>query len=162
MIDTRKNIETRPRTLSRIAAVQAIFQWEQGDEKSASHLIEQFLLYRTNKKADYNEGQIHIGNKTLFSEVVKKVIQNGTQIDQYLSEALPDEWPLNRLDPVLRALLRAGSAELMNPKEPPTRVVINEYIDVAHSFFDGDESRMVNGVLDTVARRLRSEEQAVV
>ena len=60
-----------------------------------------------------------------------------------------------RLDPVLRALLRAGGAELTMADGPPPRVVINEYLDVAHGFFNGDEPRMVNGMLDRLARELR-------
>ena len=63
-----------------------------------------------------------------------------------------------RLDPVMRALLRAGGAELSMEDGPPSRVVINEYLDVAHGFFNGDEPRMVNGMLDRLARELRPQE----
>ena len=72
-----------------------------------------------------------------------------------LATALAEDWPFARLDPVLRALLRAGAAELSMADGPPARVVINEYLDVAHGFFDGDEPRMANGVLDRLARLLR-------
>jgi N utilization substance protein B len=73
--------------------------------------------------------------------------------------ALPAEWPLPRLDPVLRALLRAGGAELWMPGGPPARVVINEYLDVAHGFFEGEELRkLANGVLDRIAHLLRPAE----
>ena len=54
--------------------------------------------------------------------------------------------------------MRAGVAELMMPDGPPGKVVINEYLDVSHGFFDGDEPRMANGVLDTLARLLRPAE----
>ena len=63
-----------------------------------------------------------------------------------------------RLDPVLRALLRAATGELANPGGAPARVVINEYLDVAHGFFSGDEPRMVNGMLDKLAHVLRPGE----
>ena len=63
-----------------------------------------------------------------------------------------------RLDPVLRAMLRAGGAELTMGDGPPSRVVINEYLDVAHGFFAGEEPRMVNGLLDRLARELRPAE----
>ena len=69
------------------------------------------------------------------------------------------DWPLPRLDPVLRALLRAGCAELWGGgAQPPARVVINEYLDIAHGFFGGEEPRFANGVLDALARALRPEE----
>ena len=62
---------------------------------------------------------------------------------------------------VLRALLRAGCAELWGGgAQPPARVVINEYLDIAHGFFGGEEPRFANGVLDAVARDLRPEEFA--
>jgi N utilization substance protein B len=72
--------------------------------------------------------------------------------------ALPESWPMNRLDPVLRASLRAGGAELWMSDGPPAKVVINEYMDVAHGFFSGDEPRMLNGVLDRLAHLLRPAE----
>ena len=61
---------------------------------------------------------------------------------------------------MLRAVLRAGGAELAMADGPPVPVVINEYLDVAHGFFTGDEPRMVNGVLDRLAQVLRAGEQA--
>jgi N utilization substance protein B len=82
------------------------------------------------------------------------------RIDVLIAEALPVDWPLARLDPVLRALLRAGGAELAMLDGPPTRVVINEYLDVAHGFFTGDEPGLANAVLDRLARVLRPAEFA--
>ena len=75
-----------------------------------------------------------------------------------LGEVLSKDWPLEKLDPVLRALLRAATAELMVPNDPPMRVVINEYLDIAHGFFLGDEPKFANGVLEALARRFRADE----
>ena len=75
-----------------------------------------------------------------------------------LAEALAEDWPLARIDPVLRAVMRAGAAELWMSDGPPAKVVINEYLDIAHGFFDGDEPGMANGVLDKLARQLRADE----
>ena len=73
-------------------------------------------------------------------------------IDRMLAEALPADWPMARLDPVLRALLRAGGGRAVDDRRRrPRGCVINEYLDVAHGFFTGDEPRMVNGVLDRLA-----------
>ena len=60
--------------------------------------------------------------------------------------------------PVLRALLRAAAFELSSGTQPPARVVINEYMDIAHGFFSGEEPRFANGVLDAMARSLRAAE----
>jgi N utilization substance protein B len=63
-----------------------------------------------------------------------------------------------RIDPVLRAVMRAGAAELGMPGAAPAKVVINEYLDVARGFFTGGEPGMANAVLDRLARLLRPGE----
>jgi len=94
----------------------------------------------------------------LFGRIVRTAAEKNEQIDTILAGVLPPEWPLARLDPVLRALLRAGGAEFTMRDGPPARVVINEYLDVAHGFFTGEEPRMANGLLDALARELRPKE----
>ena len=73
-------------------------------------------------------------------------------IDPIIHAALPPTWPLTRIDLTLRAILRCGVFELLERRDVPARVVITEYVDVANAFFSADEPRLVNGVLDTVAR----------
>jgi len=96
----------------------------------------------------------------LFALIVRTASQQQDVIDAMLVAALPEHWPMARLDPVLRGVLRAGAAELWLAEGPPAKVVINEYIDVAHGFFDGEEPRMANGVLNRVAHLLRPAEFA--
>src|SRR5690606_15899936 len=76
-------------------------------------------------------------------------------IDPLIDQQLALNWRLKRVDSTLRAILRSGTFELIERQDVPYRVVINEYIDVAHAFFDDDEPKVVNGVLDRPARRLR-------
>jgi N utilization substance protein B len=150
----------RPRTASRVAAVQALYQSEQAGE-SAETVIDQFVRHRLGElpgTGGYEEGRVPDAQVTLFAQIVRTAVQRQDLIDRMLVEALPPDWPMGRLDPVLRAVLRAGTAELTMPDGPPSRVVINEYLDVAHGFFAGDEPRMVNGMLDRMAHRLRPEE----
>ena len=106
----------------------------------------------------FEEGRVPDAQAPLFARIVRTAVERQDQLDRLLAENLPAEWPLPRLDPVLRAVLRAGGAELLMRDGPPTRVVINEYLDVAHGFFTGDEPRMVNGLLDRLARELRPDE----
>jgi transcription antitermination protein NusB len=79
-------------------------------------------------------------------------------MDSILTGHLAENWSVARLDPVLRALLRSAAFELSSAMEPPARVVINEYMDIAHGFFGGEEPRFANGVLDAMARTLRAAE----
>ena len=154
----------RPRTASRVAAVQALFQSEQTGE-SAETVIDQFVRHRlgalpdaTDDEEGYAEGRVPHARVALFGQIVRQTVQAQDVIDRGLMETLPREWPLARLDPVLRAVLRAGCAELTMQDGAPAKVVINEYVDVARGFFTGDEPRMANGVLDKLAHRFRAAE----
>jgi N utilization substance protein B len=150
----------RPRTASRVAAVQALFQSEQAQD-SAERVIEEFIRHRLGEppgKGGFEEGRAPDALVPLFAQIVRAAVCHQDTVDRMLAEALPPDWPLERIDPVLRALMRAGAAELSMTDGPPARVVINEYLDVAHGFFTGDEPRMANGVLDRLARLLRPGE----
>ena len=150
----------RPRTAARVAAVQALFQSEQSGE-TAETVIDQFVRHRLGALPDgdgFEDGRVPDANAALFTRIVRTVVQLQDELDRTIAELLPADWPMARLDPVLRAVLRAGGAELSMTDGPPARVVINEYMDVAHGFFTGDEPRMVNGMLDSLARQFRSQE----
>jgi N utilization substance protein B len=160
------NAPTRPRTGSRVAAVQALFQSEQGGDNPET-VIDQFVRHRLGATANlkgaqgaesFDDGRVRAVEVPLFGRIVREVTARQDTIDRMLAESLPPQWPLARLDPVLRALMRAGGAELMMENGPPARVVISEYLDVAHGFFIGDEPGMANAVLDRLAHLLRPAE----
>lgn len=150
----------RPRTAARVAAVQALFQSEQASE-SVETVIDQFVRHRLGSlpgQDGMEDGRVPEADVGLFGRIVRGAVQKQDVTDRAIAEALPKDWPMARLDPVLRALLRAATGELASADGPPARVVINEYLDVAHGFFDGDEPSMANGVLDRLARLLRPRE----
>ena len=89
------------------------------------------------------------------------MVNRQKQLDPVLRNALTDDWPLSRLDSTLRAILRAGAYELTSIKDLPPAVVISEYVDIARAFYEeGEEPRMVNAVLDRIAKSLREAKQA--
>ncbi len=148
------------RTASRIAAVQALFQTEQA-QTGAETVIDEFVRHRLGELpggGGFEDGRVPEAEVPLFARIVRAAVTQQDTIDRMLTEALPEEWPLARLDPVLRALLRAGAAELAAANDPPAKVVINEYLNVAHGFFSGEEPRMANAILDRLARLLRPGE----
>jgi N utilization substance protein B len=150
----------RPRTGARLAAVQALFQSEQAGENPEA-VIEQFLRHRLgpNEAEDgLAEGRVPDADAKLFARLVRAAARDIEAIDAALTEVLAKDWPMEKLDPVLRAILRAAAAELRQKNDPPMRVVINEYLDIAHGFFLGEEPKFANGVLESLARRFRADE----
>ena len=158
---------TRPRTAARVGAVQALFQSEQSGE-AVETVIDQFVRHRLGRQpggtdehsGGFAEGRVPDADARLFGQIVRTASLRQDHLDPLIAEALPSDWALARLDPVLRAVLRAAVAEFLLPDGPPARVVINEYLDVAHGFFAGDEPRLVNGLLNRLARELRQAEFA--
>jgi transcription antitermination protein NusB len=90
--------------------------------------------------------------------VVEGFMREQRKLDPLIDKALSQGWPLKRIEAVLRAVLRAGAYELDHRRDVPARVVVSEYVDVAHAFVDREEVGMVNAVLDRIARRLRAAE----
>jgi N utilization substance protein B len=147
----------RTRTVSRVAAVQALFQSEQAGD-NAEAVIDQFVRHRIGEPSDsegFEEGRVPDAEVPLFSRIVREAVRQQSEIDALVAGALPREWSLARIDPVLRAVLRAGVAELRMSGDPPPKVVINEYLDISRGFFTGSEPGITNAVLDRVARVLR-------
>lgn len=142
------------KSAARLYAVQALFQMEASGQAVPTILAE-FETHRFG--ATYDEGEFVEGNVDHFRAVVEKAVNWQAKIDQSTDRALAAAWPIDRIDPVLRAVFRAAGAELVDMVTPP-KVAITEYVDVAKAFFpDGKESKFVNAVLDHMARELRPE-----
>ncbi len=93
----------------------------------------------------------------LFRALLREAINRQARIDQLTDRALKATWPIDRIDPTLRALFRAAGAELVSQDTPP-RVAITEFVDVAKAFFpEGREPKFVNGVLDHMAREVQPD-----
>ncbi len=139
---------------ARLYAVQALFQMEASGQ-SADRVQREFQDYRIG--AEY-EGELSPdADDNLFVRLLDDAVTWQSKIDQATDRALVARWPIDRIDPVLRALFRAAGAELVTPKTPP-RVVITEYVRLAQAFFpDGREPKFVNAVLDHMAHSLRPE-----
>ena len=139
---------------ARIYAVQALFQMEAANQ-SADRVVREFANWRIG--VDYDEGTSPEADEDLFERIVDGAVNWQARIDQMTDRALVAKWPIDRIDPVIRALFRAAGAELSATDTPP-RVVITEYVDVAHAFFpDGREPKFVNAVLDHMAREAMPE-----
>ena len=143
------------RSAARLACVQALYKMEVSDA-DANEVIDEFISYWFDK--DRRGAEFPKADIAHFTNVVRGVVQQQADIDQLIDAALTDDWALKRLDKTLRALLRAGTYELIGKTEIPVRVVIDEYLEIAHAFFEESEPSFANGVLDNIARRVRASE----
>ncbi|MBK9079865.1 MAG: transcription antitermination factor NusB [Hyphomicrobium sp.] len=143
------------RTAARVAAVQALYQMDLAGT-DLNDVIAEFLGLRFTEEG--REETIEGADRTFFADILRAVLRRQREIDPMVDEQLATGWRLVRVDSILRAVLRAGAAELLDRNDVPARVVINEYINVARFFFSEDEPRVVNGVLDKIAHAVRPKE----
>lgn len=143
----------RARTVSRLAAVQALYQMELGGE-GVEDVIRQFLDHRFEADLD-GEGELAEADEDFFAEVLRGVVQDQSAIDTAISDRLASGWRLERIDATVRAVLRCGAFELMKRPDVPGSVVIDEYVEIAKAFFDQSEAKFVNAALDGVSRDFR-------
>ena len=143
------------RSAARLAAVQALYQMDVSGKGVIDALaeFEAFWIGREVEGVSFKPAE-----NEFFRDILSGVVREQRPIDVKIDAALSAGWPLKRVEAVLRAILRAGAYELMFRKDVPARVVISEYVEVAHSFYAEDEPGLVNAVLDVIAREVRAGE----
>tara|TARA_R110000787_G_scaffold86057_3_gene183137 strand:+ start:6064 stop:6564 length:501 start_codon:yes stop_codon:yes gene_type:complete len=142
------------RSAGRLAAVQGLYRIELSDAR-----VDDVIRETMTPEAETEDGgPITESDRELMARILRGVITNQTEIDEMLGHALKGDMVPARLETLLRVLLRAGVQELAFDTSAPARVVIDEYLNVAHAFFDLSEAKLVNGVLDRLAHVHRSAE----
>lgn len=137
------------RGAARLAAVQALYQMDVG-RQTLEDTLAQFGAFHLGREI---EGEQYLpADADFFGQIVRGVTKNQLEIDPAIDKALAEDWPMERIDSTLRAILRAAAFELLRRRDIPARVVISEYVDVARAFFEEDASGMVNAALDSIAR----------
>lgn len=104
---------------------------------------------------DFDGGQCGEADYKFLKEIVDGAVREQAAIDPELDRILDKTWPIHRLDATVRAILRAGAYEVMFMERIPARVAISQYVDVASAFFEIEEPKFINGVLDRLARDRR-------
>lgn len=141
------------RSVARLAAVQALYQMEVSSI-GVEHVIREFSEHRFDR--DVDGVTLAAADEAFFGDLVRGVVGEQSRIDAAIARRLASGWRLERLDATVRAILRAGAFELAHRPDVPTEVVIDEYVELAKSFFEGTEPGFVNGALDGVARDVRA------
>jgi N utilization substance protein B len=145
------------RSVARLAAVQALYQMEVSSA-GAEAVIREFSEHRFDRDLP-GDGEESVtlaqADEAFFADLVRGVVGNQREVDAAIARRLASGWRLERLDATARAILRAGAYELTHRPDVPTEVVIDEYVELAKSFFEGPEPGFVNGALDAVAQDVR-------
>ena len=145
----------RGRSAARLAALQALYQLEMTGG-APEDVIKEFVEHRFERPG---EGAIECPqDEEFFADVVQGVLKHQVEIDRAIARSLAADWKLSRIDSILRALLRAAAYELVARRDIPAKVVMDEYVELARDFFEGEEPKFVNAVLDRLAHRKRAEE----
>jgi transcription antitermination protein NusB len=147
--------DPRARRAARLAAVQAIYQMELSGV-DAEEVAREFIEHRFGGESEISPGGSP--DEAFFADLVRGVPHHQIEIDRSVASCLAADWRLTRIDSILRAILRASAFELIARKDVPARVVIDEYVEIAHAFFGGDEPAFINAVVDRLAHRKRAPE----
>lgn len=158
--EPHRSPKAQRRGAARLAAVQALYQIELTGAPP-DRVLREFVAHRIDAAPDATTDEV-VGeaDRELFAAIVRGATESRADLDGMVGSALATGWTLDRMDRVLRALLRAGAFELFARPETPARVVITEYVGVGNAFYEGREPAFVNGVLDKLARVLRPDEMA--
>ena len=143
------------RGAARLAAVQALYQMD----VAGTGLNDIFAEFESHWLGQEVEGSQYLpAEAAFFRQIVGGVVDDQIAIDRLLDAALAKGWPLKRIEALMRAMLRAGVYELQKRTDIPARVIVSEYVDVAHAFVDAEETGMINAVLDELALKLRTDD----
>lgn len=150
--DSHKGKTARLRNGSRLSAVQALYQMELTGQGWKA-IVQQFQNHRFGHDGEADH-LIEV-DEDYFSGIVEGVVDTQSRVDNEISSRLDSKWRLDRLDVTLRAIMRAGAYEILMRPDTPSRVVIDEYVELCKDFFDGAEPKFVNAALDRLARDIR-------
>ncbi|MGB0087696.1 MAG: transcription antitermination factor NusB [Rhodomicrobiaceae bacterium] len=140
------------RGTARLAAVQALYQMDVA-QTDAAVVVAQFTHHRFGHEVD--GAYYDRADEPFFKDLVLGIVREQLAVDPLIAGHLAKGWRLSRIDSILRAILRAATYELKARLDVPPKVIINEYVEIAHAFFGGDEPGVVNGILDAIAREVR-------
>ncbi|MBJ7387866.1 MAG: transcription antitermination factor NusB [Sphingomonadaceae bacterium] len=144
--------KSKSRSAARLASVQALYQMDMEDIGIA-RLLNEFHSHRLGQEIE--DAQYADADPDFFDDVVSGVDARRAEIDERVDGKLGEKWKMDRLDKTMLQILRCGTYELIARPDVPTATVIDEYLDVAHAFFDKKDAKFVNGLLDAVAKDVR-------
>ena len=144
---------SKARAAARLAATQALYQHEMEGTPVVTllHEFHQHRLGATIEDAEYVDADVDF-----FDDLVTGTLARLVEIDALIAQNVTADWKIERLDKPMKAILRAGTYELLARKDVAVGTVISEYLDVTDAFYERREKGFVNGILDGVAKSARA------
>lgn len=148
---------------SRLAAVQACYMIAFG-QLNVDEAIEEFIKGEVGRFViDDSEGEtkeklVEVGaiDTEYFEKLVRGIHAKKEDLEKSLNHYLRGEWAYEKMNGTMQALLLCAIYELVYTTDIDTKVLIQEYVDLAYAFFSKNEPKMVNAVLDQIAKNVRS------
>jgi N utilization substance protein B len=157
---TGRKSDASARGAARLLAVQALYQMDIRGGTAESTVLE-FIQHRIELPVPADGDEDAAGPRdadSLFANLVQGVERDRADLNAALDGCLDGANTMERLEPLLRAILGAGAYELRSRDDIPARVAISEYVRLTDAFFEGKEPGLVNAVLDRLARVVRDGE----
>ena len=144
------------RSVARLSAVQTLYQIKFSNITAEESILHFSSIAPNEKSEDINE-KLHEADEEFYIELVTGTQGLVSKINEILNNSLDDSWPIDRMEILLLTILRCGIYEIISHREIPPAVLISEYISITDSFFSGNESALVNAILDKLSKELRKE-----
>lgn len=140
-------------------AVQIFYQFEffqkkQEVDQIIKDVVENYLLSQDDDLSSYEKNI----NNDFLNNLIKGLEDNIENIDKDIEEFLKEPWNIDKIDEITLQIIRFGCFELKNTTDTPAKVIIDEYVDIASSFFDEKKIPFVNAILDKLAKKHRKTE----
>ena len=94
-------------------------------------------------------------DKPYFEEIVRGVHKNKENLEKSIQAYLSEGYSFERMNGTLQALLLCAMYEIIHTNDVDANVIIKEYVDLAYAFFSKKEPKMVNALLDKIAKEIR-------
>ena len=139
-------------SITRLVLVQSLYQMEIAgtDVNEIIDSLNSRIIFDSSEDKLINDI-----NKSLFSNLINEIVEKQITIDNEIKKFLSDDWDFNRLDKILIAILRSAFYEIMFQRNTPYKVIIDEYVEISHSFFSGKEPNFTNAILDKLSEAHR-------
>lgn len=157
---TNKNQKFTNARLNAIQALYALaFREDAAQATTVYHFLHKQIGNRVIEEDEFGERFVPLATDAdagLFTQLVQTATDKKEQLDEVIQKSLSDEWDKDRLELLLQCILRVGLAEFYVQPNLDAPIIINEYVDITRSFYDGAEINLVNAILDNFSHIIRA------